>query len=155
MILSGPGSITFGSSSSVFRLLGIADLRIGVAQASQVGGPGPHVQVLEQAVVPRLRLHLRHAALGIVDVAEYNSLGGTSLSAGRRDFAIGNPAVLLLGLDFDNVDPLDAIGALLHHAAAADGDVGVAEAVQAGRAPIRIQQEVEAPYLVRAIVGAV
>src|ERR1700733_11507698 len=112
MILSGPGSITFGSSSSVFRLLGITDLRVGVAQASQVGGSGPHVQVFEQAVVARLRFHLRHTALGIVDVSENDRLSWTRLGAGRGDFAVGDSAVLLLRFDLDRVDALNAVGAL-------------------------------------------
>src|SRR3984957_2852 len=110
MILSGPGSITFGSSSSVFRLLGITDLRVGVAQASQVGGSGPHVQVFEQAIVARLRFHLRYAALGIVDVSENNRLGWTRRGACRRDFTVGDSPVLLLRFDFGRVDALDAVG---------------------------------------------
>src|ERR1700678_3785429 len=128
MILSGPGSITFGSSSSVVsKRLGIADLRVGVAQAPQIGGSGPHVQVVEEAIVAGLRLELRHAALGIVDVSENDSLRGTSLGAGRCNFAIGDAAVFLLGLNFGHVDALDAIGTLFHDAAAADRDVGIAQ----------------------------
>src|SRR5580704_6686513 len=119
MIWSGPGSMTFGSSSSVFRL-GIADLRVGVAQASQVGCSGPYVQIFEQAVVARLRFELRHAALGIVDVSEDDGLGGTSLSAGRGDLAVGDPPILLLRFDLGHVDALDAIRALFHYATAAD-----------------------------------
>ncbi len=53
------------------------------------------------------------------------------------------------------VDALHAVGALLHHAAAADRDVRVPERVVALRIPVRIEQEVEAPDLVRAVVRAV
>src|SRR5580698_1258140 len=154
MIWSGPGSMTFGSSSSVFRL-GIADLRVGIAQASQIGGSGPYVQVFQQAVVARLRFELRHAALGIVDVAENDGLRGTRLGASRRDFAVRDAPVLLLGFDFGCADALDAVGALFHHAAAANRHVRIAHAVLARRAPIRIQEEIKAPHLVWAVVGTV
>src|ERR1700722_18472967 len=156
MIWSGPGSITFGSSSSVVsKRLGIADLRIGVAQTAQVSGSWPHVQIFQQAVVPSLRLELRHAALGIVDISENDGLGGTSLRAGRGDFAIGDAAVLLLGLDFHRIDALDAVRTLFHHAAAAHRDVGIASSVQAGGAPIGIEQEVETPHFVGAVIGTI
>src|ERR1700683_4706639 len=115
MILSGPGSITFGSNSSLFKL-GIADLRVRIAQAAQIGGARTHVQVFQQAVIARLRFELRHAALGIVDIAENDGLRGTRLSAGWGDFAVSDAPVLLLAFDFRRTDALDAIGALLHHA---------------------------------------
>src|SRR5580704_11797991 len=154
MIWSGPGSMTFGSSSSVFRL-GIADLRVGVAQASQIGGSGPHVQVFEQAVIARLSFELRDAALGIVDVAENDGLSGTRLGAGWCDFAVGDAPVLLLGFYLGGIDALDAVSALLHHASAADRHIGITHAVQALRFEIRIQQEIEAAYLIRAVVRTI
>src|ERR1700736_1999540 len=101
MILSGPGSITLGSSSSVvLKLLGIAYLRVRVAQPAQVSGAGPYVEIFEQAVVAGLRFELRHAALGIVNVSEDDGLGGTRLRAGRCNLTVGDAPVLLLGFNF-------------------------------------------------------
>ena len=58
-------------------------------------------------------------------------------------------------VDLRRVDPLHAVGALLHHAAAAHGDVGVAPQLQARRVPVLIEQEVEAADLVGTVVRAV
>src|SRR5581483_3696768 len=60
-----------------------------------------------------------------------------------------------LGIDLGFVDSLHAIGTLLHDAAAAHADVGIAHQLQAGRLKILEQVEIESPHLVRAIVRAV
>ena len=83
------------------------------------------------------------------------ALGRTRRLARRQHFAVANLAILELGRDAREVDALHAVGALLHHAAAADGDVRIARQLEAGRVPIRIQQEVEATDLVRTVVRAV
>ena len=57
-----------------FQALGFLDLRVRIPQAAQISGAGPRIQFFEQTVVARLRFHLRHAALGIVDVAEHDRL---------------------------------------------------------------------------------
>src|SRR5579872_401757 len=155
MILSGPGSIALCSNSSIFTGLSFLQLRIGVPQTTEIGGAGPGIQLLEQAVVAGLGLELRDAALGIVDISEGDRLCGAGLHASRNNLAVSDAAVFLFGLNFCGVDALDAVGAFFHGAAAAHGDVGVAEAVETLRIPIRIQQEVEAADFVGAIVGTV
>src|SRR5579864_8507551 len=155
MILSGPGSIALCSNSSIFTGLSFLQLRIRVPQTTQIGGAGPGIQLLKQAIVSRLGLELRHAALGIVDVSERDRLGGAGLHARRDNLAVGDAAIFLFGLDLGGVDALNAVGAFFHHAAAAHGDVGIAQAVETLHIPIRVQQEVEAADFVGAVIGTV
>ena len=69
-------------------------------------------------------------AVGIVQVAEDDRLRRARRLAGGHDFAVADRPVLLLGLDARGVDALHAVRALLHHAAAADRDVGIAQQLQ-------------------------
>ena len=64
-------------------------------------------------------------------------------------------AVLLVGLDLRRADALHAVAALLHHAAAAHRHIRVAHQLQALGLVIGVEQEVEAPHLVGAVVRAV
>ena len=58
-------------------------------------------------------------------------------------------------MDLGRADPLDAVGALLHHPAAAHRDVRIASELVALGLEVGIEKEVEPADLVRAIVGAV
>src|SRR6185295_15653649 len=89
------------------------------------------------------------------DVAEDDRLGGTRLRAGGGEAAVLERLVLALGVDARRVDALHAVGALLHDAAEADADVGIALQLQRLGRPVGELVEVEAPYLVRAVVAAV
>src|ERR1700723_1082063 len=106
-------------------------------------------------IVARLRFPFGDAAVRVIDIAENDRLRRASALAGCDDFAVAHFAVLLFGSNFCGIDALHAVRAFFHHAAAAYGDVGIAHAVEAGRGVIRIEQEIEAPDFVRAIVRAV
>ena len=82
------------------------------------------------------------------------SVGQAGL-AGGLDFAVAHLAVLLFRVDLGGVDALHAVGALLHHAAAAHRHVRIAQQLQARRFVIGEQEEIEPPHLVGAVVGAV
>src|SRR5207244_8083758 len=98
-----------------------------------------------------------HAAGWIVHIPEHDRLGGAGLRAGGGHFAVAHTlvAAALLGLDLRLVDALHAVGALLHHAAGADGDVGIAHRLEGRRVVVAVMVEVEAPHFVRAVVRAV
>src|SRR5437870_4571302 len=150
-----PGSITGATSlppatcsvrSSILDCLRSAcQLGVGVANLSQVRGPGPCVQVREQAVVARLRLQFRNPAIGIINAAEDDCVGRTGLLASRLQLAVLNLPVFALGIDPVLVDALHAIRAFLHDAPAAHAHVGIAHHFVLRRAPVLEQQEVEAP----------
>ena len=117
---------------------------IRIAESRQVRRSRLRAEFADDAVVARVGLQLGDAAVGVVDVAEDDRLrSGTP--AGRRSASVpsaivgGSPAFdgVLLGVDPGGVDPLHAVGALLHHAAAADRHVGVAQqfVAPAGRRP--------------------
>src|SRR6185312_1170001 len=95
------------------------------------------------------------AAVRIVDVAEDDRVGRARLLARGLDLPVADSAIVLLRLDLRAVDPLHAVRALLHHAAAADRDVGIARELEARRRPVLIEQEVEAADFVRTVVLAV
>src|SRR5215204_4733679 len=125
-----PGAITARSAAPATRACaafscGIAtlftQLRVHVADRGEIRGTRPRVELGEERVVAHLGLELRHAARFIVQVAEHDRLRRTGLLAGGLDLAIADAAALLFALDLRLVDPLHAVGALLHHAAAADG----------------------------------
>src|SRR5262249_5671886 len=64
-------------------------------------------------------------------------------------------AAFLLRVNPCVVDPLDAVGALLHHAATPDRHVRVVEELETLDVPAGVLEEVEAPDLVGAVVRAV
>src|SRR5262249_48344358 len=150
-----PGPITTGPSGGVATSFGAAsgcmsrrlDVGVGVPQPGQVGGPGPGVQVGEQAVIQGLALPRDDPAVGVVEVAEDDRRGGTGCLAGGQDLAVADPAILFLRVDPGPVDPLDAVGAFLHDAPRADGDVGVAQQFQALGGVVGVREEVEAADL--------
>src|SRR5262249_13916346 len=94
-------------------------------------------------------------AVGVVDVAENDRLGRAGLLARGLQRAIVNFLFGSLGIDAALVDALHTVRALLHDAAAAHADVGISHHLVLRSVPVLEEQEVEAPYLVRAIIGAV
>src|SRR6267142_516013 len=111
--------------------------------------------MLQEAVVRRLGLQTADARRGVVDVAEHDRLRRTGLLAGGGDLAVLDRPVLLLGGDARRVDPLHAVGALLHDAARSHRDIRVPSQLQDRRLFVAVLQEVEAADLVRTVVGAV
>src|SRR4029077_13787227 len=72
-----------------------------------------------------------------------------------EDLAIANLPIIQLGGNTRLADALHAVGALHHHAAAANGDVGIPQRPEALSVPVLIQEEVEPPHFVRTVVRAV
>src|SRR5438105_11243138 len=95
------------------------------------------------------------AAVGIVHVAEDDRFRRTRLLTSGGDFAVAHAAILLLRIDLRRVDTLHAVGALLHHAAGADGDVGIAHRFERRRFVVAVVIEVEAAHFVGTVVRAV
>ena len=85
-------------------------------------------------------------------IAEDDRVRRTRLGAGGRDIAVTNGASFTLRLELARLDPLHAEGAFLHHARAADGDVGV-ELLAERRRPA-VARPIEPAHLVRTIVRA-
>ena len=158
--------------------LGARHAEVEVAQLGLVGRARTGVEVGQRAVGTARGLRLGDAGLGIGDVAELDRAGWAGLLAGDLDGAVadvdvGRIAGADLGLDLGFLDALDAIGALLHDAAHAHGDVGVLlELREVGRIldgllrsersfvqvavdALVVVEEVEAADLVRAVVRAV
>src|SRR6185436_6962414 len=132
-----------------------AQLRVRVLDLGQVGRPRPRVELADERVVPVLRLELRDRAARVVDVAEHDGLGGAHGLAGGLDLAVADGTSLVVGGDARLLDALHAVGALLHDPAAAHADVGVALQLQGGGVPVLVEEEVEAPHLVGAVVRAI
>src|SRR5579872_5472966 len=150
-----PTAVLPGAALRSSRFLDLWNLRIRIAQLGLIRGARPGVQFFQQFVIPVVGFQFRYPAVGIVNVAEDDGLRRTRLLASGDDFAVANRTILLFRLDFYRVDALHAVGAFFHHAAAAHADVGIAHAKQAGRLPIRVQQEIEAAHFIRTVVGAV
>src|SRR5579871_6933215 len=115
-----------------------------MTQARQVRRSRTCVQLLEQAVVTLLALAPGDFTVWIIQVAKDNRLGGAGLLASGYDLAIPQRAVLFFCFDLGRVDPLDAVAALFHDAAAAHADVGIANSVKTLRVPVRIQIKIKA-----------
>src|SRR5580700_9120937 len=130
-------------------------LRIRIAHRCQVRGARPRVQLTENRVIALLRLQLGDAAVRVVGVAENDGLGRARRLARGHDFAVGNRAVLLFGLDARVVYTLHAVRALFHDAAAAHSDFGIALQLERRRLPVLETEEVESTHLVRAVIRAI
>src|SRR5262249_39644191 len=83
----------------------------------EVGRARARPELGQQGVVAVARLELTHPAVRVVDVPEDDRIGWADGLAGGHDLAVADRAVLLLGGDARPGDPLDAVRALLHHAA--------------------------------------
>src|SRR5437588_6172025 len=152
-------SPVLGSTSAAMSLrlgLGRFQRLVGVCYGGEVGRPRPGVQRRHQAVVERRVLQPRHRGVGLVDAAEDDGAGRARLLARRPDFEVADVAALVPAPDLGLADALDAVGAFLHDAAAAAAHVRVSLQLEAGRAVVGVViEEVEAPDLVGAVVGAV
>src|SRR6185369_10667550 len=90
----------------------------------------------------------------VLEQPELDRAGRARLLARGHDLAGADLPPLLARGDVGGADPLHAVRALLHHAAAADRDTGVVlEPERLGRALGEVEP-VEPPDLVRAVVGA-
>src|SRR5262249_31591790 len=96
--------------------------RVRIAQRREVRRARARIQILEQAVVPFLRFELRDLTVGIVEIAKHDGIGWAYLLAGGQDLSVTNVAILAFGVDSRLIDPLHAVGALLHDAAAPNAD---------------------------------
>ena len=66
----------------------VANLRVRIPHAGQIRGPRARIQIVQQAVIARLRLEFRNAAVWIVDVAEHDRLGGARALANLYDLSV-------------------------------------------------------------------
>jgi hypothetical protein len=127
------------------------------AGSSKVGRARPDVELLEHLVAAVVLPQRRHAAVGIVEIAEDDGPRRAGLGAGGGQAAVGHrdPRPLLLdgrgllhplvlGLDLGRGDPLDAVGALLHHPTGADRDL---------RVELQPAQEIDVRLRLRVVVG--
>src|SRR4029078_9815423 len=121
----------------------VAEFRVRVAHHGQICRARTRVELGAQRRVERAGLALRGLAVRVVDVAEDDRVGRTRGLTGGDDVAVSNLSIFELGGDARLIDALHAVRALLHHTAAAHGDVGISHQLQAGRIEIRIQHEVE------------
>jgi hypothetical protein len=97
-----------------------------VADAGQEQGARLGVQLgVEQTVGPAIAVQLADPALLVGQVAEDDRLGRARRLTGGDDVTIGQRPPVDLRPDLAVLDALHAEGALLHHAAVADGDLGV------------------------------
>src|SRR5947199_3393245 len=155
---SWPGPIsspvTGGGVASLARSA-TGHLGVGVAHRGQVGRARTRVQLREEDVVAGLGLEPGHPALGVVDVSEDDRLARARLLASGLDLAVADRPPLVAGVDAHPLDALDAVRAFLHDAAAAHRDFRVSHQLEGGRAPVLVEEEVEAAHLVRAVVRAV
>src|SRR5437868_1012985 len=142
-----------GSSIGVrLSATSVSKLRVRVSDRAEIGGPRAGVQLAEQRVIAYLALQPGDAARRIVEIAEHDRVGRTGLLACGLDFAVANAPVLLFRFDPRAVDSLHAVRAFLHHAAAADGDVGIPAKLQARCVPVLIEEEIEAADFVGTVV---
>src|SRR5581483_4109440 len=148
---SWPGSMTGAGSIAAISALG--DRRVAVGQPRRIGRARPGVELFEQRVVERAGLAPAYLAVRVVKVAEDDRFGRAGLLAGGPDLAVGDRAVVAVGGDLRLADALQAVGAFLHHPAAAHGDLGV-PGDRRPRVMPRIGEEVEAADLVGAVVRA-
>src|SRR5438132_2616534 len=124
------------------------------SHAREVGRARARVQLAEQRVVPRRRPQAQHLALRIGHVAEVDRPRGAGGLAGGDHVAVGQRPAARLGVLARPRDALDAVAALLHHAALAHRDIGIALRLERLGRGIGPREEVEAAHLVRAVVRA-
>src|SRR5207247_1171119 len=132
-----------------------SERRVRIADNGLVRGTRTRVQLAEQRVVARAGSCARNGADRIIQVAEDDGAGRARGLAGGNHLAVGDRTILTLGLDARGADALDAVRTLLHHAAAADRDIRIAQQLQGGRVEVAVLEEVETADLVRTVVGAV
>src|ERR1051325_5064914 len=139
----------------IFPLSLPADFRIRITQRRQVGRARLRVQIGQQAVVTTAALQLCDAALRVVRIAEDDGLRRAHGLTGGDDLAVTYRSALFFGFDLRHLNALYAVGAFLHHTARAHGHFRVTHQLIGWRVEILVEQEVEAPHLVRTVVRAV
>ena len=149
-----PGVRSFPAARSRVRSHAL-EIGIRIAHLGQIGRPRPGVQLLEERVVARVGLRLRDPARRVANIAKLDRRGGAGLLAGRLDVAVTKLAPRELRIDLRPVDPLRAVGALLHDAARADRDVRVHRELEDVGRVLGEVEEVEAAHLVGTVVRAV
>src|ERR1044071_9363201 len=146
-------SISAGSFD--IRLASLLYFGIRILHRAEIGSSRSGVELSQQLVVALLFLELRHAAFGIVRIAEDDGLRRASLGAGGGDFAVAHCAVLSFGIDLRPLNALHTVGAFLHDAAAAHSDFRVAHHLERFGVEILVEQEIKAPHFVGAVVRAI
>ena len=131
------------------------EVRIRVAHLGQIGRPGLGVQLLEERVVARIGLRLHDPARLVPKISELDRRGRAGLLAGRLDVAVTKLASGELRIDLHPIDPLRAVGALLHDAPRADRDVRVHRELEDVGRVLGEVEEIEAAHLVGTVVRAV
>ena len=131
------------------------EIGIRVAHLGQIGRPGLGVQLLEERVVARIGLRLHDPARWVPKIAELDCRGRAGLLAGRLDVAVTKLAPRELRIDLHPIDPLRAVGALLHDAPRADRDVRVHRELEDVGRVLGEVEEIEAAHLVGTVVRAV
>ena len=91
-------------------------------------------------------------ALGIVEIAEDNGAGGASCLTGGNDLAVFNLTLLDSGADIGRFYPLHAIGAFLHDAPRANGDLGISDIIPLVDVRMGVIQEVESTDLIGTVI---
>src|SRR5437667_5051371 len=119
----------------------LLELRIGIAHSRKITRARPRIQFAKEQVIARLGFQPGHAAVRIICVAENDGFSRARRFAGGDDFGVADVAVLLFGFDAHVVDALDAVSTLLHDAAAAHGDFGIAQQLERGRLAVLATQE--------------
>src|SRR5438094_2056673 len=122
---------------------------------AQVGDGWLGAEFVESTVGARgvLRALAHHRAPGVFHVPKGDRLGRACLHARWHDIAVPHGPPVGAGVHLRSANALDTEGALLHHARAAYGDVGV-ELEMERRGPVGLEP-VEASNLVGTIVVAV
>src|SRR5438046_27518 len=137
------------------RLLRVADL-------FQISDIRTCSQVFQHLVMTLRPAQLRGLAVGVFQISKHDGFRGASLLASRLDFAIHQLSLALQRNVLGKLDSLHAQAALFHHAPGAHNHIRVQN--QAAQRAIHVEIEgvvfgvvvpVEAPHLVRAVVGAV
>src|SRR5665213_3424619 len=114
----------------------------------------------KKLVMARSGLEGGHARTGLIDIAEADGARRAGGLTGGDDLAIGDLAIFLFGAAPRPADALDAIGALLHHAALARRYVRVMlGADRLGSEigvflPVGVAEEIESSNLVRTVCFA-
>ena len=143
---------------------------VWISNAGQVLGTRTVVEVFQHRVSPWAGVGFGDVRLWVVEIAELDRLGWTSVLASGRDFVGSDFPVFNLGENLLVGDSLGTVSTLLHHASTADGDFWIHHQVLqltvTGRKLVRARvfeqrngvtviQVIEATHLVRTVVAAI
>src|SRR5947199_796591 len=119
-------SLTRSASSGFFVATATPQCFIRVSDITQIRRTRTRIQVVQQRIVTLETLNFSHLAVLVVQITEDDGLCRANLSTGSDNFTVPNATVFFFRLDLHLLNPLDAVGALLHDPAAANRDVGIA-----------------------------